>query len=160
MNIGNWSLFGSSGNDHVEIVSHDIRIPNGFLVQTTVTRRNAGVAIAQTLVPLKDGAKTMMGTKWEPMLECDQGHTKIINDRLLVNGGWIARTVAHRHESGVSVVQRFVEDPEHAWKVLPPPPGPNPGLGLSPGPNWPNPKCLPGDNASKTSYGLRGKSVM
>jgi hypothetical protein len=41
----------------------------------------------------------------------------VFSCRLRVPGGWIIRTVASEHESGVHVSMVFVTDPTHMWEL-------------------------------------------
>ncbi len=41
----------------------------------------------------------------------------VTSHRLRVPGGWIVRTVMSRYNAGVHVVQTFVTDPTHDWKL-------------------------------------------
>jgi len=63
-----------------------------------------------------------VASQWEEtdtknVLNEDHHPVSTYSDRLEVPGGWIVRTIVNIYNSGVSVHQVFVPDPEHLWEL-------------------------------------------
>jgi hypothetical protein len=56
---------------------------------------------------------------WERLVDQNQyqGGMDVQSSRLSVPGGWIVRTVVTSGSGRVGVVQTFVEDANHSWKI-------------------------------------------